>query len=489
MRLLSTTDSMAPSFLSRAARFAINTISRLLGLAALFLIGYPGTLSGNGDSFPTNYVAGTLIQLNDNGAWSWFMDPRVIVDDGKLIAGSVRAIGTFQSGASDPRWGNVEIAVYDIAAKKTATIVLHPHLEQDDHDAPAFLVRPDGRYMAMYSKHAAERKMYYRISEPHNPLVWGPTLSVETPGADANYAGNNDTYANPFRLPDGRIVNFYRGFHHEPNYMVSKDEGQTWTYGGHWLYGKGGYSPYLKYADDGKGTVHFVATEDHPRNFDNSLYHAYLRNGTIYQSNGTPVGPLSTSTDAKIATWELTKIFQGTPDNVAWMIDLELDRDGHPYVLFSCQIDGRGLPRGQGGMDLRYHYARWDGAAWHTEEIAHAGRRLYPGEDDYSGLGALDPKNPDIVYISTDADPVSGAPLASQADHRRHYELFRGTREQQSGSWKWTPITRNSTYDNLRPVIPKWNDPRTALVWMRGSYSNNHGEWTTAVVAVILPPR
>src|ERR1700756_165279 len=109
---------MDPSFLSRTTRCAINTVSRLLGWAALFLIAYAGTLSGNGDSFPVNYVSGTLIQLNDNGAWSWFMDPRVIVDDDKLIAGSVRAIGTFQSGASDPRWGNVEIAVYDIAAKK-----------------------------------------------------------------------------------------------------------------------------------------------------------------------------------------------------------------------------------------------------------------------------------------------------------------------------------------------------------------------------------
>jgi hypothetical protein len=103
-------------------------------------------------------------------------------------------------------------------------------------------------------------------------------------------------------------------------------------------------------------------------------------------------------------------------------------------------------------------------------------------------LGALDPNNPDIVYISSDADPLSGSPLVSQADRRRHYELFRGTRQQQSGKWTWTPITRNSTYDNLRPVIPKWNDPRTALVWMRGSYSNNHGEWTTAIVAVIFPP-
>ncbi len=140
----------------------------------------------------TQLRSGKLIQLNDNGAWSWPMDPRVIVDNGKLIVGSVRAIGAFQTDAADPRWGNVEIAVYDVATGTVATTVLHPHLEQDDHDAPAFLVRPDGRYLAMYSKHAVERKMYYRISEPHNELAWGLTLSVETPGSDANYAGNND---------------------------------------------------------------------------------------------------------------------------------------------------------------------------------------------------------------------------------------------------------------------------------------------------------
>jgi hypothetical protein len=340
----------------------------------------------------------------------------------------------------------------------------------------------------MYSKHGAERRMYYRISEPHNALAWGAESIVETPGSDApEFRGNNVTYANLFRMPDGRTFNFFRGVRLDPNYMFSRDEGQTWTYGGHWLYGKGGYSPYLKYAYDGKGTLHFVATEDHPRNFDNSLYHGYLRDNTIYHSNGTRIGALSTSTEATIPTWNLTKVFQGNPDNVAWMVDIKLDRNDRPYVLFSCQVDGRGLPRGQGGMDLRYHYARWDGANWHTEEIAHAGTRLYAGEDDYAGLGALDPNNPDIVYISTDADPVSGAALISEADQRRHYELFRGVRDGRSGKWTWTPFTRNSTSDNLRPIIPKWNDRRTALVWMRGSYMNNHGEWTTSVVATIVP--
>jgi hypothetical protein len=440
------------------------------------------------DAYPSNYVAATLIQLNDNGAWSWFMDPRAIVDEGKLIVGSVRAVGSNQANVSDPKSGNIEVSVYDIARGTASTVVLHPHLEQDDHDAPAFYVRPDGRYLAVYSMHARERRMYFRLSEPHNPLAWGPASVANTPGDDATYAGNNATYANLFKMPGGRLYNFIRAFHHDPNYMFSDDDGKTWTYGGRWLYGKGGYSPYLKYADDGKGTIHFVATEDHPRNFDNSLYHGYVRGGAMYRTDGTRVGALSTTTETPFATWDFTKVYQGTPDSVAWMVDIELDKNDRPYVLFSTQVDGRGLPRGQGGMDLRYHYARLDATGWHHEEIAHAGTRLYPTEDDYSGLGALDPNNPDLLYISTDADPVTGAPLISTADQTRHYELFRGDRGG-NGKWAWTPFTRNSSVDNLRPVIPKWNDRRTAIAWMRGSYIHNHGEWYSAVVAAIVPPR
>jgi hypothetical protein len=50
----------------------------------------------------TNYVAGALIQLNDNGAWSWFMDERAVVEDGKLIVGSVRSVGGFEGTRDDP---------------------------------------------------------------------------------------------------------------------------------------------------------------------------------------------------------------------------------------------------------------------------------------------------------------------------------------------------------------------------------------------------
>jgi len=454
-----------------------------LTIACLLALSVAGTRD-----LPSNYVAGTVIELNDNGAWSWFMDERAIVDDGQLIVGSVRAVGDYRNDRA-PDWGNVEVSVYDLASGATRHTVLHRHLQQDDHASPAFLALPDGRYLAVYTQHGVERRIYYAVSEPHNPLKWGPASTFDTPGSPAQpLRGNNVTYSNLFRLSSGRILNFFRGVDLDPNYMYSDDTGRTWRYGGRVAHGKDGYSPYLKYAFDGVSTIHFVMTEDHPRNYDNSLYHAFVRDGTIYLSDGTRRGKLSETTDVEINAWDLTKVFQGDPDNVAWMSDLELDAQQRPYVVFSVQKDGRGLPRGQGGFDHRFDYGRWDGSAWRVHEIAYAGTRLYAGEDDYTGLASLDPNDPDVVYISTDAAPLTGTPLVSRADSRRHHELFRGTTRDSGATWRWEPLTANSTMDNLRPVVPRWKDPRTALVWMRGTYKNNHGEWTTAVVAMILPP-
>src|SRR5262245_815882 len=120
-------------------------------MACAIAIASAGATAFTEDGYPHNYVAATLLQLNGHGGRSWFMDPRVIVNEGKLIIGSVRAVGRNQANVSDPRSGNVEVSVYDIERGTARTVVLHPHLEQDDHDAPAFYVRQDGRILAVYS--------------------------------------------------------------------------------------------------------------------------------------------------------------------------------------------------------------------------------------------------------------------------------------------------------------------------------------------------
>ena len=120
-----------------------------------------------------DFVAGELVNLNDNGAWSWFMDERAIAHDGKLIVGSVRAVGDFRSGRDDPHWGNVEVAVHDLQTGHTGRVVLHEHFEQDDHDGPAFLALPDGRLLAAYTRHGTDLEIYFRHSAPRDPLTWG----------------------------------------------------------------------------------------------------------------------------------------------------------------------------------------------------------------------------------------------------------------------------------------------------------------------------
>ncbi|MBN1611657.1 MAG: hypothetical protein JW940_33790, partial [Polyangiaceae bacterium] len=154
---------------------------------------------------------------------------------------------------------------------------------------------------------------------------------------------------------------------------------------------------------------------------------------------------------------------------VAWGVDVALDTEGRPVVVFSVQVGGAGLPPAEGGDDLRYWYARWDGSTWAAHQMAFAGTCLYEGEDDYAGLAAIDPSDTNVVLISTNADPETGEPLVSRADHCRHFEIYEGRTQDAGTSWTWERITRDSTVDNLRPVIPK-SDGARILLWLRGDY-------------------
>ncbi|MCB1132655.1 MAG: BNR-4 repeat-containing protein, partial [Verrucomicrobiae bacterium] len=235
--------------------------------------------------------------------------------------------------------------------------------------------------------------------------------------------------------------------------------------------GSDGGRPYLRYASNGTDTIHFIATDDHPRAYDNSIYHGFYRNGKLHASDGGVVGEPGRDGNSDLKPRSFTEIFQGGPDAVGWTTDLEVDKDGRPYAAFTVQVDGaggRGKRQAEFGNDHRFWYGRFDGKQWHCHEIAHAGSKLYQNESDYTGLIALDPDDPDTVVISTDADPVSGKPLVSQTDGKRHRELFRGKTADGGKSWKWTAITKDSALDNLRPNIPSNPGGKRIILWCRG---------------------
>jgi hypothetical protein len=429
----------------------------------------------------------TVTVFNDDGGWCWFQDARALVSNGTLMIGSVAA-GVHDSA----RRGNIEVVTYDLSSRRKRLRVLHSRLsdgqnsQYDDHNAPAFLVRPDGRILAVYSKHGSENHFYYRISgQPGNPSEW-ESERIFTLSASSRITYSNLVWLAAENNGKGRIYDFFRGLdgRNKPSYAWSDDLGETWKTGGVFIDVPGPFlhRPYVKYASNRFDTVHIFYTDGHPNEFKaNSNYHIYYKGGALYNSDGSPIRELKQG----LRTPEQgTRIFPGDATNIAWTSDIRLDRSGRPYVAYSVRKVAAGTPASSAGKDHRYHYARWNGSWWVDHEIAYAGSCLYSRELDYTGNITLDPGDPGTLYISTNVEPKSGRPLLSSADGKRHYEIFRGTTTDGGASWSWTPITTDSSVDNLRPIIPDGSADKAVLLWLRGTY-RAYTDYNLAVVGII----
>jgi autotransporter-associated beta strand protein len=422
-------------------------------------------------------VAGTMFTLTTtatapNGAWSWFEDERAIIDSSDpnnplLLVSSVSsaADGNVESGDIDLLWRNLTTGAQ-------GEFELHDRLERDDHDSAALYLRPDGRYLAMYSKHITDNLTRWRIStNPHDPTSWQPMQALNN--------GAGTTYDNIYHLAGdnngaGRTYNFTRANGFDPVVQTSNDHGSTWTNAGQLLtQGDGNDRPYVRYASDGK-KIHFISTEEHPRDFANSVYHGYIQDGKLYNTNGSLIDNNLFDPNA-VSPTALTKIFQngstsnGTTMNRAWTISLEVDNTGNPVGVFSARANDN-------NNDHRFFYGRYDGNQWQVNEFAKAGGFLYASESDYTGLVAIDPENPNVLVMSSKIDPRSDTTT-------NKYELYKGVTSNFGANWTWSAITENSTVDNVRPIIPEWNGLNTALTWMRGTFST-YTSWTTEVVGI-----
>src|SRR5690606_4199032 len=81
-----------------------------------------------------------------------------------------------------------------------------------------------------------------------------------------------------------------RANNRSPNMLISSNMGDSWTYGGKLLstsQNVGYVNGYLRYASNGIDRIDFIATEHHPRDFNNNIYHGYIQGGRMYRSDGS----------------------------------------------------------------------------------------------------------------------------------------------------------------------------------------------------------
>ena len=444
---------------------------RFIGMLVIILL---STSSMMGQT-PHDLVSGNLIQFNDNGVWCWYQDERAVIDrsGGKLILGS-DASGSGVGGSA--RSGDVDAVTFDLLTGLSLRTTLREGdpsvFYADDHNAPAFLIRPDGKYLGFYAAHFGDTSSHYRV---FNAGSWSSERVFNWKQRRPGGANFQTTYSNLFYLSaEGRTYNFVRGNNKSPNFMYSTDMGETWAYGGQLTAsGDVGYNNgYYKYWSNGVDRIDFIFTEYHPRDFPTSIYHGYIMEGKSYASDGT-VADDNIFDTLNVPTFaRFTKVFadstivQGVAMRRCWNVDVQRYDDGSIAAIITARANNN-----QGGSstsinpDHRFLYCRFDGSHWTTTYLCKAGLKLYSSEQDYTGLGVLCPNDPNTIFLSVTNDPRDDSNLGV-------HEIFKGVTSDHGTTWAWTPITRNSVRDNLRPIVPLWDDNGRALLWVRGVYSS-----------------
>lgn len=418
--------------------------------------------------------------LTTDGGWCWFSDPRALFHNGTLFFGCVR---------SD---GHSVLDEFNLQTGTMTNLWISSLAEFDDHDVCAMQVRQDGRILANWARHGGDTFFSYRISASTNPVSpadWGAEQQIASFGAGL-------TYCNPYQLSaeGGKMYSFSRDLNYNPTVFTSSDNGATWS--GPTLMiktGTGSTRPYVKYCSNYSNRIDVLYTDAHPDNYTTSLYEMYYQNGAFYQTDGTFMTNFSTlpilhdSGQRGSVVYQYNAAATVDPNEWistarAWCWEIGYQTNGSPVCVFQTKVDN---VTGSTWADARiyYYYARWTGTNWQKRFIAQAGRPLYNGQPDYGGGMGIDPVDPNVIYISSDAANPFDLSTTTSIPLGAHYEIYKGVTADGGLTFTWSAVTTNSTMDNCRPYVPRRFGGEPCVLWWRGVY-NSYTSFYTSIVGM-----
>lgn len=408
-------------------------------------------------------------QISEEGAWCWFADPRAI-----HYTNADGSINTSYIGYIDVH-GNVKAMQIDHNTGRRTEVLVRSYFQPDDHNNPTFLVLPDERVLIIYSRHTDEPAFYYRVSKrPGDISVLGEEKCIVT--------NHNTTYPSPFLMSDDP-EHFYlcwRGLGWHPTIarltLPDEEDNVQIAWGPYQMVQSTGARPYAKYYSNGKDKLYMTYTTGHPDNeWPNWLYFNVINLNAEKQTDGTvTVSPtledikgnhLSVIADGKFRVNKSAEYKQTYPytlvdaptNSRAWVWQIACDTEGLPAIAM-VRID-------RSKNQHQYYYAKWTGEAWRLTDLADGGGRFHPSNTEYcySGGEALDPANPNMIYLSIPTKGRTGKSI---------HEIWRYTLNNQGQVVMKEQVTRNSEKNNVRPfVLPGSEGSPLRLMWMHGDYA------------------
>ena len=417
----------------------------------LMLLGWTSRVSAQ-ETFSGYTVA-------EEGAWCWFADPRAIHYENEAGTINMTYLGYIDVH------GNIKATQYDWLKQERRDVLVRSYFQPDDHNNPTFLVLPDERVLIIYSRHTDEPAFYYRVSaKPGDITSLGEEKCLKT--------ANNTTYPSPFLMSDDPEHWYlcWRGINWHPTIArLTLPDAQgdcRFDWGPYQMVQSTGARPYAKYYSNGKDKLYMTYTTGHP---DNEMPNWLYFNVININKGGEPTlsdikgNRLSTIKDGPFRVNKSDEYKQKYPFSVVdapadvrdWVWQIALDKEDRPCIAM-VKING-------GKNQHEYYYGKWTGEAWRLTDLVSGGGKFHMSNTEhcYSGGEALDPQNPNVIYLSV---PTRGA-------NGELYEIWKYTLNDNGQVISKVQVTKNSYKNNVRPfVLPGSEGSTLRLAWMNGEY-------------------
>lgn len=401
--------------------------------------------------------------VSSEGAWCWFADPRATHYENENGTINMSYIGYIDVH------GNIKATQYNWLTGEKQDVLVRSYFQPDDHNNPTFLVLPDERVLIIYSRHTDEAAFYYRVSlKPGDITQLGEEKRLAT--------ANNTTYPSPFIMSDDPTHWYlcWRGINWHPTIarltMPDENDDCKFDWGPYQMVNSnvssGGIRPYAKYCSNGKDKIYFSFTSTHPDNeCPNWLNFAVVNiNGgndpTLHDIAGNKLSTISSGPYNVYKTNDFKnqhpEVIVDAPSNHrAWVWQVVLDKNDCPCIACVRITNDK--------SQHEYFYARWTGSKWTQTDVCDGGGKFHPSNTErcYSGGEAIDPANPNIMYVSR----------PTQGTYGNIHEIWKYTINDNGTVDGCEQITKNSQKGNVRPYIlnNSENSP-LRLAWMNGDY-------------------
>jgi hypothetical protein len=384
----------------------------------------------------------------------------------------------------------------------------------DDHDPPALLQLPDGRFLVAYTHHGKEDFVRIWRSTNSNPTSIHDFEELENAATPSGVS-----YAGLFYLAqEGKIHLYTRGLLSGRlvfGYMTSEDFGETWSeFRVIMINGYSTTSPfpgdryYPRWAGDGVSKIHWCCNFGSPGyGGPDGMFHFYYENEAWWQSGGTLISlDEDLPFDGSYGNPRPTEVFDGLPNDSTigqgldsgipgagyWIQDAALDHQGNPVFVwaavdlttptyFQNRPDSNASSRDESSswrMSDRhyYYYSRWNGSAWVTHFLAQGGTGINNyglgsllNSPSYSGGAAISDRDPSIVYISSNSANIGEKTSREVEIYRQlNHTIFRASTKDGGESWTYKQLVDR---DELR-CRPRYDVGSGALFYQSGKFDN-----------------